>query len=296
MKTVRKAVIPAAGLGTRFLPITKAVPKELLPIINKPAIHYIVEEAVASGIEDVIIITGRDKRAIEDYFDHQPQIEQVLKKKGDIRVLQWMDEISNMANFQYIRQNKPLGLGHAVWTARKAVGQETFAVMLGDMIFHSQKPCLQQLIESYHQQPATVIGVQPVAPPDIEKYGILDGEKVNDRLYRIKSLVEKPKGNPPSNLAIMGRYILEPQIMDELAILPPPKLGEEIQLTDALRNLSEKTTCYALECEGISYDIGNLMGLIKANVEYAQRHELLKKEMHGYLQGILKPEKEGEEA
>lgn len=295
MKTVRKAVIPAAGLGTRLLPITKAVPKELLPVINKPAIHYIVEEAIASGIEDIIIVTGRNKSAIEDYFDHHPEIEQVLKKKGDIRVIQWMEEISNMANFQYIRQKKPLGLGHAVWAARKALGQETFAVMLGDMIFHSEKPCLKQLIESYHLHPASVIGVQPVAPRDIEKFGILDGEKVNDKLYRIKGLIEKPKNNPPSNLAIIGRYVLEPQIIDELAILPPGN-GGEIQLTDALRKLSEKTTCYALECEAISYDIGDQMGLIKANVEYAQRHELLKKEMQGYLQGILNPKKEGDKA
>lgn len=296
MQMVRKAIIPAAGLGTRFLPITKAIPKELLPVINKPAIHYIVEEAVASGIEDVIIITGRNKRAIEDYFDHHPQIEQVLKKRGDIRVLQWMDEIPNMASFQYIRQNDPLGLGHAIWTARKAVGQETFAVLLADMIFHSQKPCLQQLLESYHKQPATVIGVQSVIPQDIKKFGILDGEKVDDKLYRIKSLVEKPKSDPPSNLAIIGRYILEPQIFDELSTLPPPKLGEEVQLTDALRNLSQKTTCYALECEGNSYDIGDQMGLIKANVEYAQHHELLKQEMQGYLRGILNSEKKGEDA
>ncbi|MEK8127121.1 UTP--glucose-1-phosphate uridylyltransferase GalU [Paenibacillus filicis] len=294
MRKVRKAVIPAAGLGTRFLPITKAIPKELLPVINKPAIHYIVEEAIASGIEEVIIVTGRNKSAIEDYFDHHPEIEQVLKKKGDIQVLQWMDDITNMADFHYIRQKQPLGLGHAVWSARKAVGQETFAVMLGDMIFHSQTPCLQQLIESYHGQPATVIGVQPVAPRDIEKFGILDGEKVNDRLYRIKGLVEKPKVNPPSNLAIIGRYILEPQIIDELAVLPPG-VGGEIQLTDALRNLSEKTTCYALECEGITYDIGDQLGLIKANVEYALRHDLLKKDIQSYLQGILNPLKEGDE-
>lgn len=295
MTKVRKAVIPAAGLGTRFLPITKAVPKELLPVINKPAIHYIVEEAIHSGIEEVIIVTGRNKNAIEDYFDHHPEIDQALRKKGDIRVLESMDEISNMADFHYIRQKKPLGLGHAIWTARKAVGDETFAVLLGDMIFHSQTPCLQQLIESYDRRSATVIGVQPVAPEDIEKFGILDGEQVDDRLYRIKALVEKPKYNPPSNLAIMGRYILEPRIFDELANLTPG-VGGEIQLTDALRNLAEKTTCYALEFEGISYDIGDQMGLIKANVEYALRREPMKEEMHRYLQGILNSIKEGEEA
>lgn len=295
MNKIRRAIIPAAGLGTRFLPITKAIPKEMLPIIDKPVIHYIVEEAISSGIEEIIIVTGRNKSSIEDYFDQNPEIKHSLTKKGDIRVLQLMDDISNLGHFQYIRQGNPLGLGHAIWTARKAIGNETFAVLLGDMLCHSHQPCLQQLIESYNQHLSSVIGVQPVNPQDIEKFGIVDGEQVGERLYRIRSLVEKPKENPPSNLAIIGRYIIEPQIMDILES-QTTGIGGEIQLTDALRTLAQTRKCYALECEGIMYDTGDKMGLIKANVEYAQRHETLKIGMKEYLQERLSADKEGDKA
>jgi UTP--glucose-1-phosphate uridylyltransferase len=217
MKRIRKAIIPAAGLGTRFLPATKAMPKEMLPIVDKPTIQYIIEEAVASGIEDIIIVTGKGKRAIEDHFDRNPELEQNLIEKGKLELLEKVQYSSDMANIHYIRQKEPKGLGHAVWCARNFIGEEPFAVLLGDDIVQSETPCLQQLIEQFEDTRSSIIGVQQVPENETHRYGIIDPLKSEGRRYEVSNFVEKPaSGTAPSNLAIMGRYILTPEIFDML--------------------------------------------------------------------------------
>ncbi len=285
---VRKAVIPAAGLGTRFLPATKAMPKEMLPIVDKPTIQYIIEEAIASGIEEILIITGKSKRAIEDHFDRSCELEQELEKKHNTELLELVQQVSNMADVHYIRQKEAKGLGHAIYCARTFVGNEPFAVLLGDdVVYNDENPCLKQMIECYDKYQTSVLGVQTVKEEDVCKYGIVDGVQVEDRVYKVKNLVEKPAvEEAPSNVAILGRYIINPAIFDILAETKPGK-GGEIQLTDALKELALKEDMYAYDFEGRRYDVGNKQGFLEATVETALRREDLRDEFLEYLKKIV---------
>ncbi len=286
IRRIRKAIIPAAGLGTRFLPATKAQPKEMLPIVDKPTIQYIVEEALDSGIEDILIITGRNKRAIEDHFDKSVELELLLKEKGKDGLLDLVKDISNLVDIHYVRQKEPKGLGHAIWCARKFIGDEPFAVLLGDDIIYSKKPCLKQMIETFNKVNSSVLGVQEVPYSEVSKYGIVKPIKLEERLYKVDDLVEKPKENPPSNLAILGRYIIEPEIFSILENTQPGA-GGEIQLTDALKELAKRKEMYAYVFEGRRYDVGDKEGFLEATVEYALRNEELKDEFSTYLQGLF---------
>ncbi|MCM8711275.1 UTP--glucose-1-phosphate uridylyltransferase GalU [Clostridium sp. SYSU_GA19001] len=280
---VKKAIIPAAGLGTRFLPATKAQPKEMLPIVDKPTIQYIIEEAVASGIEEILIITGRNKRAIEDHFDKSVELEQELEAHNKQELLSLVREISNMVNIHYIRQKEPKGLGHAISCAKTFVGNEPFAVMLGDDVVDSKVPCLKQLIDCYTEYKTTILGVQEVPLEDVSKYGIVKGMHIEDRVFKVKDLVEKPKvEEAPSNIAILGRYIITPQIFDILENTAPGK-GGEIQLTDALRTLIQNEAMYAYNFEGRRYDVGDKLGFLEATVEFALKREDLQRPFMEYL-------------
>ncbi|MDF2813901.1 MAG: UDP-glucose pyrophosphorylase [Paenibacillus sp.] len=280
--TIKKAIIPAAGLGTRFLPATKAMPKEMLPIVDKPTIQYIVEEAMRSGIEDIIIVTGRSKRSIEDHFDRNEELEMNLKDKNKSDLLHIVEEVSNLADIHYVRQKQALGLGHAVWCARKFIGSEPFAVLLGDMIIDSPVPCLKQLIDVYDKRKASIIAVEPVDWTETGKYGIVGGTKIDDRLIKVDLLIEKPTSNPPSNEAIIGRYILEPEIFDYLEITPKGA-GGEIQLTDALQKLASLQTLYAYRIDGKLYDVGDKLGFLKATVELACKDSTLQGPFRSFL-------------
>ncbi|MGI6174583.1 MAG: UTP--glucose-1-phosphate uridylyltransferase GalU [Christensenellales bacterium] len=283
---IKKAVIPAAGLGTRFLPATKAQPKEMLPIVDKPTIQYIVEEAIASGIEEILIITGRSKRAVEDHFDESPELVMELKNKNKPDLLRIVEDISNMAEIFYIRQKQAKGLGHAVYCAKTFVGNEPFAIMLGDDIVHSQKPALQQLMEVYERYDASVLGVQRVPLSQTDKYGIVSySQQTAQNVFRVHDLVEKPAQNPPSDMAIMGRYIVTPQIFSVLEHTSAGHSGE-IQLTDALRGLLQKEPIYACVFEGRRYDVGDRIGFLRATVEFALRREDLKEEFADYLKKL----------
>ncbi|MHC6180710.1 UTP--glucose-1-phosphate uridylyltransferase GalU [Clostridium sp. JNZ X4-2] len=280
---VKKAIIPAAGLGTRFLPATKAQPKEMLPIVDKPTIQYIIEEAVASGIEEILIITGRNKRAIEDHFDKSVELEKELECKGKDELLKMVRDISNMADIYYIRQKEPKGLGHAISCARTFVGNQPFAVMLGDDVVDSQVPCLKQLIDCYNEYKTSIIGVQEVAKSEVYKYGIVKGMYIENRVYKVKDLIEKPKvEEAPSNIGILGRYIITPYIFEILDNTVPGK-GGEIQLTDALRTLAKNEAMYAYNFEGRRYDVGDKLGFLQATVEYALKREELKIPFMKYL-------------
>ncbi|MEC2346217.1 UTP--glucose-1-phosphate uridylyltransferase GalU [Paenibacillus barengoltzii] len=284
---IRKAIIPAAGLGTRFLPATKAMPKEMLPIVDKPTIQYIVEEAVASGIEDIIIVTGKGKRAIEDHFDTSFELEYNLNEKGKYQLLEEVRKSSEMADIHYIRQKEPKGLGHAIWCARKFIGDEPFAVLLGDDIVESEVPCLKQMIEVYSEHQASIVGVQPVSWDEVSRYGIVDPVAVRDRVYEAKQLVEKPEvGQAPSNLAIMGRYILTPAIFD---ILDNQRIGVngEIQLTDAISRLGETERVLAYHFEGTRHDVGEKLGFIKTSIHYALENPELRDELIKYMSEIV---------
>lgn len=283
---VRKAIIPAAGLGTRFLPATKAQPKEMLPIVDKPTIQYIVEEAVASGIEEILIITGRNKRAIEDHFDKSVELEMELEEHGKDKLLKLVQGISKLANIYYIRQKEPKGLGHAINCARTFVGNEPFAVMLGDDVVYSKKPCLKQLMDCYDEYKTTILGVQEVPKNDVDKYGIVKGMHIEDNVYKVKDMIEKPKiEEAPSNIAILGRYIITPQIFDILGKTAPGK-GGEIQLTDALKTLIKSEAMYAYKFEGRRYDVGDKLGFLEATVEYALRRDDLKDRFKAYLKTL----------
>lgn len=286
---VKKAVIPAAGLGTRFLPATKAQPKEMLPIVDKPTLQYIIEEAIESGIEDILIITGRNKKSIEDHFDKSVELELELEKKGNTELLEEVSKISNMVNIHYIRQKKPLGLGHAIYYAKSFIGDEPFAVLLGDDIVNSKtKPCLKQLIDMYDEHKATILGVQEVAKEDVNKYGIVSGNKIKDGLYEVKDLVEKPNiDEAPTNVAILGRYIIAPEIFHILETTKPGA-GGEIQLTDALKELAKQQKMYAYTFEGKRYDVGNKLGFLQATVEFALEREDLKDGFKEYLVELIK--------
>jgi UTP--glucose-1-phosphate uridylyltransferase len=287
MKKVKKAIIPAAGLGTRFLPATKAMPKEMLPIVDKPTIQYIVEEAMASGIEDIIIVTGKGKRAIEDHFDNAFELEQNLFQKGKTELLEKVQYSSNMVDIHYIRQKEPKGLGHAVWCARKFIGDEPFAVLLGDDIVQAEKPCLRQLIEQYEETGASVIGVQTVPDHETHRYGIVDPITNVGRRYSVNQFVEKPKqGTAPSNLAIMGRYILTPEIFMFLE-QQETGAGGEIQLTDAIQKLNEIQRVFAYDFEGKRHDVGEKIGFVKTTVEFALKNPELREELVGFLEEMV---------
>jgi UTP--glucose-1-phosphate uridylyltransferase len=280
---VRKAIIPAAGLGTRFLPATKAQPKEMLPIVDKPTLQYIIEEAVESGIEEILIITGRNKKSREDHFDKSIELELELETKGKYDLLAEVRRISDMVNIHYIRQKEPKGLGHAIYCAKSFIGDEPFAVLLGDDIVYADKPCLKQMIEAYDEYKTSVLGVQEVAKEDVCKYGIVDGEHIEGRVYRVKDLVEKPTvEDAPSNVAILGRYIINPAIFEILEHTKPGK-GGEIQLTDALKELAQQEAMYAYSFEGRRYDVGDKQGFLEATVEFALRREDLREEFLKYL-------------
>ncbi|AGK55758.1 UTP--glucose-1-phosphate uridylyltransferase GalU [Bacillus sp. 1NLA3E] len=273
MKKVRKAIIPAAGLGTRFLPTTKAMPKEMLPIVDKPTIQYIVEEAMASGIEDIIIVTGKGKRAIEDHFDIAPELERNLLEKGKLDILEEVRYSSNLADIHYIRQKEPKGLGHAIWCARNFIGDEPFAVLLGDDIVQSKTPCLRQLINEFDSTQSSIIGVQHVPEKETNRYGIIDPISQEGRRYQVRNFVEKPSlEEAPSNLAIMGRYILTPEIF---TFLEQQKTGAggEIQLTDAIQELNQIKRVFAYDFEGKRYDVGEKIGYIKTTIDFALQHE-----------------------
>ncbi|MDI3235850.1 UTP--glucose-1-phosphate uridylyltransferase GalU [Exiguobacterium antarcticum] len=269
MKKIRKAIIPAAGLGTRFLPATKAMPKEMLPILTKPTIQYIVEEAVASGIEQIIIVSGRNKRAIEDHFDHAPELENILRQKGKLELLKEVDASTTMAEIHYIRQKEPKGLGHAIWSARHFIGDEPFAVLLGDDIIVSEEPGLKQLMKQYEELDASVVGVRHVPTEDTHRYGIIDPLNQTGRRYQVRQFVEKPaQGTSPSNMAIIGRYILTPTIFEFLAN-QEAGAGGEIQLTDAIERLNGQEKVYGYEIDGRRFDVGEKMGYVETTLAFA---------------------------
>ncbi|CEN25834.1 UTP--glucose-1-phosphate uridylyltransferase [[Clostridium] sordellii] len=282
-KRVRKAIIPAAGLGTRFLPATKSQPKEMLPIVDKPTLQYIIEEAVNSGIEEILIVTGRSKKSIEDHFDRSIELELELEQKGKLDMLKIVQDISNMVDIYFIRQKEPKGLGHAIYCAKSFVGDEPFAVLLGDDIVDSEKPCLKQLIGAYDEYNTSILGVQEVAKENTDKYGILDVKHIEDRVYKVNDMVEKPKvEEAPSNIAILGRYIITPAIFEILENQKPGK-GGEIQLTDALKTLGEHEAIYAYNFEGKRYDVGDKLGFLKATVDYALKRPELKSDFIDFL-------------
>lgn len=283
---VRKAVIPAAGLGTRFLPATKAIPKEMLPIVDKPTIQYIVEEVIASGIEDVLIITGRNKGSIEEHFDRAVELEDNLEKNKKEEILEEIRDISKMINIHTVRQKNPLGLGHAIYCAKSFVGNEPFAVLLGDDVVDSEKPCLKQMLEIYEEYNSTILGVQPVGWENVNKYGIVSGNKITDRIYTVNDLVEKPdKDDAPTNIAILGRYIITPKIFE---ILENTKtgVGGEIQLTDGLKELCNIEEVYAYIFEGRRYDVGSKIGFLEATVDHALKRDDLRDSFRKYLKTI----------
>jgi UTP--glucose-1-phosphate uridylyltransferase len=283
---VRKAVFPAAGLGTRFLPATKASPKEMLPLVDKPLIQYVVEEAVASGIESVIIVTGRGKSAIEDHFDVSFELESLLRERGQNDDLKQARAISDLARVSYVRQREALGLGHAILQARDLVGNEPFAVMLSDDIIESQTPALKQLLDVYEKYDAPVVATMSVAGEAISRFGVLDVDEIEDGVYRIKDMVEKPSASKaPSNLAIIGRYVLTPDIFDEIEKTKPGAIGE-IQITDAMRALLKKRDFYALRFEGNRHDAGDKLGFLMATVEFALKHPELASEFREYLENL----------
>lgn len=283
---VRKAVFPAAGLGTRFLPATKASPKEMLALVDKPLIQYVVEEAVASGVESVIVVTGRGKAAIEDHFDVSFELEKLLEERGKHDELKAMRAISEMARVSYVRQQEALGLGHAVLQARDVVGEEPFAVMLSDDIIDSETPALKQLLNVYEKYDAPVVAVFQVPGEAISRFGVIDGEEVEDGVYRINDMVEKPAfADAPSDLAIIGRYVLTPDIFAEIEKTTPGAIGE-IQITDAMRSLLKKRPFYAVRFEGTRYDAGDKLGFLIATVQYALKHEELAPEFREYLRSL----------
>ncbi|HDV4310772.1 TPA: UTP--glucose-1-phosphate uridylyltransferase GalU [Staphylococcus aureus] len=286
MKKIKKAIIPAAGLGTRFLPATKAMPKEMLPILDKPTIQYIVEEAARAGIEDIIIVTGRHKRAIEDHFDSQKELEMVLKEKGKSELLEKVQYSTELANIFYVRQKEQKGLGHAISSARQFIGNEPFAVLLGDDIVESEVPAVKQLIDVYEETGHSVIGVQEVPESDTHRYGIIDPLTKNGRQYEVKKFVEKPaQGTAPSNLAIMGRYVLTPEIFDYLKT-QKEGAGNEIQLTDAIERMNNDNQVYAYDFEGERYDVGEKLGFVKTTIEYALKDDSMREELTRFIKAL----------
>ena len=292
MQKITKAIIPAAGFGTRFLPATKSQPKEMLPVVDKPTIQYIVEEAVESGIEDILIVIGRYKSVIEDHFDRSVELEMELEKKGKYDLLEQIQDIAGMANIQFVRQKTALGLGHAVYCAKNFIGNEPFAVMLGDDIVDNPGyPCLKQMMDLYEREQCSILGVKEVALQDIHKYGVVDGDKIAEGLYTVRSLVEKPKAEAvPSNVAIMGRYIITLAIFDILE-KTAPGAGNEIQLTDALKTLAAKEKMLAHAFKGRRYDVGDKLGFLQATVEFALQRADLRDNFLAYLEQIVQQQR-----
>ncbi|MCD8829453.1 UTP--glucose-1-phosphate uridylyltransferase GalU [Staphylococcus gallinarum] len=283
---IKKAIIPAAGLGTRFLPATKAMPKEMLPILDKPTIQYIVEEAVAAGIEDIIIVTGKHKRAIEDHFDNQKELEMILEEKGKQDLLDEVQHSSNLANMFYVRQKEQKGLGHAIWSAKQFIGNEPFAVLLGDDIVQSEEPAIKQLMNQYDDTGKSIIGVQQVNENETHRYGIVDPAESNEGLFSVNKFVEKPEpGTAPSNLAIMGRYVLTPQIFDYLE-KQEIGAGGEIQLTDAIERLNKDDKVYAFDFNGERYDVGEKLGFVKTTIQFALNNEEMSQDVKAYIQSL----------
>ncbi len=288
MQKIRKAVFPAAGLGTRFLPATKAQPKEMLPLVDKPIIQYVIEEAVESGLTNIIIVTGRGKNAIEDHFDVSYELEKLLEERGKTDLLGQVRTISNMINVSYVRQGETLGLGHAVLMARDLIGDEPFAVMLGDDIIDNPVPCMKQMIGVFEEHQGPVVAVHQVPRDEISAYGVIDGvpEGTTGRVYKIRDMVEKPSAaEAPSDLAIIGRYILTPDIFEALAKTPRDR-GGEIQLTNGLRDLKEKRPLFGYRFEGVRHDAGNKLGFLKATVEFALKRKDLGEPFRQYLKSL----------
>jgi len=284
---VRKAVITAGGWGTRFLPITRSQPKEMLPLVNKPLIHYAVEEAINSGIEQIVLVTALGKNAIEDYFDRSFELEYFLEQKGETKLLREMRELSDLVNICYIRQKEQLGLGHAILATRDIIADEPFAIILPDDVIESRVPALKQMLEVYGQYRTNVIAVERVSRQDTVKYGIIEPREISGRLYQVLSLVEKPEPHEaPSNLGIVGRYILMPEIFDALKATPPGK-NREVQLTDALRLLLKQQSINAYEFEGVRYDTGTPLGWLRATVALALKHPEIGAELKEYLRKLL---------
>ncbi|MFH4935539.1 UTP--glucose-1-phosphate uridylyltransferase GalU [Staphylococcus cohnii] len=286
MKKIKKAIIPAAGLGTRFLPATKAMPKEMLPILDKPTIQYIVEEAARAGIEDIIIVTGKHKRAIEDHFDNQKELEMILEEKGKTDLLEKVNYSTELANIFYVRQKEQKGLGHAIYSARQFIGNEPFAVLLGDDIVESTQPAIKQLMDTYEETGKSVIGVQEVNENDTHRYGIIDPLGKNGRQYEVNQFVEKPKqGTAPSNLAIMGRYVLTPDIFEYLAN-QGKGAGGEIQLTDAIERMNKESQVYAYDFEGERYDVGEKLGFVKTTIEFALKDQEMNEALTKFIKQL----------
>ena len=285
---VRKAVITAAGWGTRFLPVTRSQPKEMLPLVDKPLIQYAVEEAVSSGIEQIIMVTAMGKRAIEDYFDRSMELETYLERKGETEMLRKMLEISSLTDICYVRQKEQLGLGNAVLTVKDVVGNEPFVVILPDDVIDSRVPGIRQMLEIYDKYNSSVVAVEKVGEEDIRKYGIIDQEPVSSRVYRVKRLIEKPEpADTTSRLGIIGRYVLPPAIFDILKYTPPGK-GGEVQLTDALSTLLQDAKLYACELTGTRYDAGTPLGWLKANVALGLKHGDIGPDFKEYIKQIMK--------
>jgi UTP--glucose-1-phosphate uridylyltransferase len=287
---IKKAVIPAAGLGTRFLPVTKSMPKEMLPIIDVPAIHYVVKEAVSAGLDDIIIITGRGKRAIEDYFDESPELEMYLKEKNKDDLLKIVQDISSMVNIHYIRQKEPKGLPDAILKAQKHVGQEPFAVLLGDDIIQSETPCIKQLIEGFYQYNSSVIAAQEVPMSKISQYGSIKGNKIGKNnygdIYQIEDIVEKPPiEKAPSNLAAIGRYVFTPEIFDAIK-KTAPGVNNELQIADSIVILGRSQKVYATSFTGKRYDIGDKLGYIQAIVDFSLENSEIGKDLRNYLKNL----------
>ncbi len=285
-EVIRKAVFPAAGLGTRFLPATKAQPKEMLPLVDKPIIQYGVEEALASGVNNIILVTGRGKNAIEDHFDVSVELETFLEARGKKELLAEIRKISNLINFSYVRQGEPLGLGHAVLVTRALVGEEPFAVILGDDVIDANPPALRQMIDVFEDVKGPVLAIERVPREDVSKYGIIDAEEIRPGVYRIRDLVEKPpRDEAPSDLAIIGRYILTPDIFPALAATVSDRTGE-IQLTNGLRHLLKSRPIYGCRVDGVRHDTGNKLGFLKAVVYFALRRPDLSEQFREYLRSI----------
>lgn len=284
---IKKAIIPAAGFGTRLLPATKSIPKEMIPIVDKPALQYVIEEAVEAGIEDILIITSRHKKAIEDHFDNLPELENLLEHTNKTDALKELRDISNLANIHYIRQKEAKGLGHAVGCAKAFVGNEPFAVILPDDIIYSSVSCLKQMTRMFDKYQTSIIGVQTVKENEVNRYGIVSGTKIDEKIYKVNGLVEKPSiEKAPSNIAIVGRYIITPEIFNILENIPPGALGE-IQLTDGLLELVKNQEMYAYIFDGKRYDTGNKLGYLEAIVDFALKREDLRDEFKNYLKTII---------
>lgn len=289
MSVIRKAIIPVAGFGTRFLPVTKSIPKEMIPIVDKPTIQYIIEEAVESGITDILLVTSKYKKSIEDYFDNFKELESILESSKNYEMLDMIKNISNMVNITFVRQKEQKGLGHAIYQGKTFVGNEPFCVLLGDdIVYNRDKPCLKQLIECYEEYGGSVLGVQEVKHEDVSKYGIVDGNKIAENIYRVNNLIEKPSiEEAPTNIAILGRYVISCKIFEHLEKENYGKNGE-IQLTDSITNLISTEDVYAYKFQGTRYDIGDKVGYLKATIDYSLRDDKIKHIISDYLGEKLK--------